>query len=186
MWRRTGSHRETEDISGHAEFARFYERTYPSLLRYLVHLTGDGHLAIELTAEAYAKAFEKRHRFRGSTREEAIGWVWAIARNEVRMHWRGRAVELAAIERLQLPRPAPDDAELARIDDLLTAERDAAPVIGALHELPKDQQDVIRMHVIDELEHSEIAAILGVSADVVRARVSRGLRRLAALAKRGW
>lgn len=170
-------------------FARFYAHTYPSVLRYLTHQAGDAHVAIELTAEAYAKAFEKRERFRGSTMEEALGWVWAIARNELKMYWRHRAVELGALERLELPRLDSDDAELARIDDLLAAERERVPLRGALEELPVDQQDVIQMHVIEEREHAEIAVELGVSTDVVRARLSRGLRRLAdnsTLAQKGW
>ena len=187
--RRTGSRRGPEGISEPIGFAHFYEQTYPSVLRYLAHQTGNAQIAIELTAEAYAKAFEKRDRFRGTTPEEAHGWLWAIARNELKMYWRNRGVELAAIERLQLPRPEPDDAELARIDDVLTAERERGPLRQALNELPGDQQDVIHMHVIEEREHAEIAAELGVSTDVVRARLSRGLRRLAAsnaLAERGW
>ena len=189
LWRRIGSREGLERISEPASFARFYERTYPAVLRYLTHQTVDRQVAIELTAEAYAKAFEKRERFRGATIEEARGWVWAIARNELKMYWRSRAVELAALERLQLPRPDPDDAELARIDEVLAAERERGPLRQALDELPTDQQDVIQMHVIEERDHAEIAVELGVSTDVVRARLSRGLRRLAAnstLAKGGW
>jgi RNA polymerase sigma factor (sigma-70 family) len=179
LWSRTGSPQGLERISEPTSFARFYERTYPAVLRYLARQTDDAQVAIELTAESYAKAFEKRERFRGSTTEEALGWVWAIARNELKMYWRGRAVELAALERLELPRPDPDDAELTRIDDLLAAERERGPLRQALKELPTGQQEVIQMHVIEERDHAEIAALLGVSTDVVRARLSRGLRRLA-------
>jgi RNA polymerase sigma factor (sigma-70 family) len=187
--RRIGSRQGPECIIEPEGFAHFYARTYPALLRYLARRTQDAQVAIELTAETYAKAFEKRERFRGSTTQEAAGWVWAIAHNELRMYWRTRAVELAALERTQLPRPEPDDAELARIDDLLAAERERGPLREALEKLPADQQDVIQMHVIEEREHAEIAAELGVSTDVVRARLSRGLRRLAAsdsLTRRRW
>lgn len=176
-----GAPRGTEPgISEPGGFASFYEDTYPGVLRYLAHKTGDPQVALDLTAEAYAKAFEKRGRFRGGTREEAMGWVWAIARNELRMYWRTRSVELSAVERLQLPRPAADDAELARIDELLASEQQTVPLREALDELPANQQDVIRMHVIEERDHAEIARELAVSTDVVRARLSRGLRRLAA------
>jgi len=167
-------------ISEPAGFASFYEETYPSVLRYLAHKTVDVQVALDLTGEAYAKAFEKRDRFRGSTREEALGWVWAIASNELKMYWRTLAVELSAVERVQLPREAADDTELARIDELLAAERDRGPLREALDELPTDQQDVIHMYVIEERDHAEIAQELAVSTDVVRARLSRGLRRLAA------
>jgi RNA polymerase sigma-70 factor (ECF subfamily) len=181
LWRLAASLRGPERGISEAEgFSSFYEDTYPGVLRYLAHKTGDAQVALDLTAEAYTKAFEKRGRFRGSTREEALGWVWAIARNELRMYWRTRSVELSAVERLEQPRPAADDAELARIDELLAIEQQAARLQEALDELPSNQQDVIRMHVIEERDHAEIARELAVSTDVVRARLSRGLRRLAA------
>ena len=181
LWRRATSRWGPErGISEADGFASFYEDTYPAVLRYLVHKTGLAQVALDLTAETYAKAFENRGRFRGSTREEALGWVWAIARNELRMYWRTRSVELSAVDRLQLPRPAADDAELGRIDELLAIEQQAGPLRAKVDELPANQQAVIRMHVIEERDHAEIARMLAVSTDVVRARLSRGLRKLAA------
>lgn len=180
LWRRPESRDlRVRGINEPAGFADFYESTYPSVLRYLAHQTGDGQVALDLTAEAYAKAFEKRALFRGTTSEEALGWIWAIVRNELNMYWRKKRVELAAVDSLGLPRPAADDAELARIDDLLAAERGRGLIWEAFDDLPADQQRVIHMHVIEERDHAEIAAQLGVSTDVVRARLSRGLRRLA-------
>lgn len=169
-----------ERISTPQDFADFYEATYPAVLRYLAYKTGDGEAALELAAEAYAKAFQKREQFRGNTREEALGWFWAIARNDLKMYWRNRTVELSAIEHLQRPLPEPVDSEMARIDEVLVAERHGRLLRDALNELSSDQQDVIRMAVIEERPYPDIAAELDVSIDVVRARLSRGLRRLAA------
>ncbi len=163
-------------------FASLYSELSPAILRYFAHQTRDAQVALDLTAETFAKAFENRARFRGSSGGEAAGWLWTIARNELRMYWRSRNVELAAIRRLGINRPEASDDELQRIDELVTLEGARGKISEAFAALSPDQQEAIRMHVIDELEYEEIADRLALSNDVVRARVSRGLRRLASSA----
>ena len=50
---------------------------------------------------------------------------------------------------------------------------------SAFSDLSGDQREALRLRVIDELPYPEIAESLGVSEQTARARVSRGLRRLA-------
>ena len=45
--------------------------------------------------------------------------------------------------------------------------------------LPEEHRLALRMRVVEERGYDELAQELGVSQDVVRARVSRGLRTLA-------
>jgi RNA polymerase sigma-70 factor (ECF subfamily) len=163
-------------------FASLYSELSPSILRFFAHRTRDGQVALDLTAETFAKAFENRARFRGSSSGEAAGWLWTIARNELKMYWRSKNVELAAIRRLGLSRHEASDDELHRIDELVTLEGARGKISEAFDALSPDQQEAIRMHVIDELEYEEIADRLELSNAVVRARVSRGLRRLASSA----
>ena len=47
--------------------------------------------------------------------------------------------------------------------------------------LPADQRRAVELRIVDEHGYDEVAAILGVSEQVVRARVSRGLRALSHL-----
>jgi RNA polymerase sigma-70 factor (ECF subfamily) len=55
-----------------------------------------------------------------------------------------------------------------------------------LEELPGDQREAIRLRVVDERPYDEVAAVLGINEATARARVSRGLRALAAsLAEEG-
>jgi RNA polymerase sigma-70 factor, ECF subfamily len=53
-------------------------------------------------------------------------------------------------------------------------------VTAQLARLPPEQRDALRMRFVDELGYPEVARRLQVSEDAARARVSRGLRRLAA------
>ena len=55
---------------------------------------------------------------------------------------------------------------------------------GALAELGPEQREAVRLRVVDELGYPAVAARLGVSEQTARARVSRGLRALAAAVDR--
>lgn len=159
-------------------FSEFYDRLSPKVLRFFARRTWDGQISLELTAETFAKAFEKRGDFRGHSEEQAAAWLWMIARNELKAFWRARSVRLNAAERLGLPRPQSSDEEILRIEELAAAEAASAPLKAALADLPSDQRQVIELRVLQELGYEEIGRRLGVSSEVVRARVSRGLRQL--------
>jgi len=135
-------------------------------------------VAFDLTAETFAKAFENRFAFRGSTEEQAASWLFAIARNELAMYSRSNKVAQAAMARVGLASHALADDDLQRVDELGATEEAREHVRAALAALPPDQREVVRLRYVDELSYPEIAQALGVSNDVVRARASRGLRRL--------
>lgn len=164
-------------------FGAVYAELSPKVLRFFAHRTRHGQVSLDLTAETFAKAFEGRRAFRGHSDEQAAGWLWKIARTELAMYWRHREVEMAAISRLGLDRPLADDDELRRIEDLATVELAGERLEGIYGELSSDHRQVIHLHVVDELGYQEIADRLGLSNDVVRARISRGLRLLAERAR---
>jgi len=79
------------------------------------------------------------------------------------------------VQRIEL---GPEDIE--RIEALIDFEQVGREVKDAFGELGSDQREALRLRVIEGRSYREIAAALGCSEDVVRARVSRGLKRLAA------
>ncbi len=160
-------------------FGAFYVELAPSVLRFFARQTRQAQVALDLTAETFAKAFEGRRDFRGSSDEQAAGWLWTIAHRELGMYWRHRKVELAAIVRLGLERPQAAGDELQRIEDLATIERMSPAIEELCAELSETHREMIQLRVIDELGYQEIAERLDLSNDVVRARVSRALRVLA-------
>jgi RNA polymerase sigma-70 factor (ECF subfamily) len=159
-------------------FADFYEHTYPAVLRFFARETREPHRALDLTAETFAKAFEKRSDFRGASDEQAAAWLWTIARTELARYRRSRKIELAALSRLGLERPSPSDEELRRIEELTALEEAHGHLSRALEVLPAEQSDVVRLRFVEHLSYQEIAMRLSVSGDVVRARASRALRAL--------
>ena len=161
-------------------FAEFYEQTSSGILRFFVRETGDGHRALDLTAETFAKAFEKRSDFRGASDEQAAAWLWQIARNELARFRRSYSVELRAMRRLGLERPVLNDQELLQIERMGAEEDVHEHLQDALERLPRDQREVIQLRFIEALSYPEIAETLGVSYDTARTRTSRALRALRA------
>jgi RNA polymerase sigma factor (sigma-70 family) len=89
-------------------------------------------------------------------------------------------VEDAARRRLGMERIELGREDIERIEALIDFEHIGREVRDAFGELRADQREALRLRVIEGRSYREIAAALGCSEDVVRARVSRGLRRLAA------
>jgi RNA polymerase sigma factor (sigma-70 family) len=159
-------------------FADFYEQMAPQVLCFFATRTEDPQRAVDLTAETLTKAFEHRREFRGASDEQAAAWLWKIAHNELKQHWRSRSIELAAVERYGVEHRTLSEEELLRVERSIAAEELSEQIRDALELLPEDQQEVVRLRFIDDLSYDEIAQELGVSNDVVRTRTSRALRTL--------
>ena len=160
-------------------FGDFYERYAERVLRFFARRVAQPDVAFDLTSETFAVALERCGQFRGSTAEEEQGWLFAIARSQLSHFWRRGAVERAALTRLGIPVVAPDAEELERIETLADLETVRGEVPAALGALSGDQREAVQMRVVGEMEYADIAVRVGVTEDVVRARVSRGLRTLA-------
>ena len=159
-------------------FAEFYDELSPKVLQFFLSRTWEKHDSLELTSETFAKAFEKRADFRGQSDEQAAGWLWSIARNELGAYWRSRSMRLNANDRLGRLQLEASDEEISRTEEIAAAEAVRSDLHKALDELGPGQREVIQMRVVDELDHAEIARRLNVSNQVVRTRLSRGLRSL--------
>ena len=75
--------------------------------------------------------------------------------------------------------PAVGSDDVAWINERAGLDALRRVVAQELGRLSAEHQQALRLRVIDERPYSEIARALGVSEAAARARVSRGLRRLA-------
>jgi RNA polymerase sigma factor (sigma-70 family) len=160
-------------------FADLYAAQAPALLAFFVRRTFDVEVAADLTAETFACAFETRRRFRGSTREEAVGWLYGIARHQLSRYVRRGVVHAKAVRRLGIEVPAVSADDYERILELAGISELRERVAAGYDGLPPDQHEALRLRIIDERPYPDVAATLGVSEQTARARVSRALRRLA-------
>jgi RNA polymerase sigma-70 factor (ECF subfamily) len=159
-----------------------YARDARRLLVWLTRRTYDAQLAVDLVGETYARAFEARRRFGGDPgdADAVAAWTWGIARHVLHDAQRRGSAERRALERLGVEPPHLEPEELRRIEELAELGSLRAALAGALEELSAEQRDAVRLRVLEELEYPAVASRLGISEQAARARVSRGLRGLAA------
>ena len=157
-------------------FAAFYESYATSVSVYFVRRVLDPEVAVDLTAETFALALERRRQFRGRTAQEEQGWLFAIARSMLHAYWRKGRIEQAAVARLGLERPSLSNEDLeyllreAGLDELRDRLSQALDIVRP------EQAAAIRARVLVERDYGEIAAEFETTPDVIRARVSRGLK----------
>jgi RNA polymerase sigma-70 factor (ECF subfamily) len=157
-----------------AAFGEIYDRYLPLVLRWSLRETGNREVASDLAAETFAAALIASPRYRAS--KGAVGtWLLGIARNKLRESRRQHRIENSARRRVGLDQVELTDADLERIDELVSLE---AGVIGLFDSLPPSLRDAVGQRVIEERSYEEIAKQLSCSESVVRQRVSRGLRSL--------
>jgi RNA polymerase sigma factor (sigma-70 family) len=162
--------------------AAAYERDGRRLLVFFTRRTYDAQLAVDLVAETYARAFEQRRRFAAdpADRDAIAAWVFGIGRNVLHEALRRGQAERRALRRVGVEPPVLDADEQARIEELAALGELRTAVTSALADLGAEQREAVRLRVVDELGYPAIARRLGISEQAARARVSRGLRALAA------
>lgn len=159
------------------DISNLYEQTAPDLLRYLARRTLDPQAAVDLLAETFAVICRDRRRYRGRP-EAARVWAFGIAENLLKGFYRSGKIERRAIERMGMVVPPMSSGDFERIEAMAGTESLRAAVAEALDGLNDAQRLAIQMRVVEERSYSEIAELLKLEEQVVRARVSRGLKRL--------
>jgi RNA polymerase sigma factor (sigma-70 family) len=157
-------------LSGDPEdFGRFYDRYVDMLLGYFARRVNDPEIAADLTAETFAAALASRKRFRRAS-TPAVAWLFGIAQHKLTDYRRRGSAEDRMQRRLGMER-----APLGEEDRELIAMlgRDAAWQL--IDELPPEQREAVRAHVLDDRPYAEIALGADTTEAVVRKRVSRGL-----------
>ena len=162
-------------------FHGFYDAYVERLVVFFARRTTDAEVAVDLTAETFALALERRAQFRGNSPQEEQGWLFAIARNQLVLYWKRGEVERDALRRVGCEPPGTDAADLEWVEHVADLPLLRSTVRAALGELPDDQAYAVTARVVDARAYSDVAGEIGVSEQVVRARVSRGLRTMARL-----
>lgn len=160
-----------------SRFRAFYKEHRSAVLRYFARKVLDPEVALDLCADTFAQAFIGRHRFRGNE-EQAIAWLFTIARSRLSDYFRRGTAERKALRRLGIELPKPHSDELVRVEQLIDLEPVRNLVREAIAALNEEQRVALQLRIVDELPYSDVALGLGVSEQTARARVSRALKAL--------
>ena len=161
------------------DISALFEAHRADLLRYFARRTADAEAALDLTAETFAQAAQGRRRCRATTEEERAGWLYGIARNQLAAYHRRGYAEQRAVRRLGMERPAVSEAVLRAVEERAGLDGVRTQLAGALASLTDETRTAVTLRVVDELSYAEVATRLGIAETAARARVSRGLSRLA-------
>ena len=147
--------------------ADLYARHSPATGRLAYLLTGDAHLAEDLTQEAFVRAFG---RFRDLRQPESFEWyLRRTLVNLTRSHFRRQRTERDHLAR----HPAAERTEPAT--DRIS-ERDA--MWRALQQLPSKQRTALVLRFYEDLTDVQIAAAMGCPVGTAKSLIHRGLERL--------
>ena len=107
--------------------------------------------------------------------DDALPWLYGVARNVVRNHRRGsmRRIRLAA----KAGSVVDEAAQGAEVQVIRHAEH--RELLEALRELREDDQELLRLKAWEELPNRTIGEILDISVQAVESRYARALARLA-------
>lgn len=151
---------------GH-DFAQAFESEFPQLHRYLRRRVGPD-LADELAAETFATAYANWQRLEAG--RSVRPWLYGIAANLLRHHWRTERRQLRAYARTGV------DVAVDDLDDSLT-RADAASrrrqLAAVLAELRREDKEILLLHAWTELSDAEIAEALAVPVGTVKSRLHR-------------
>lgn len=163
------------------DISALYAAHREALLRYFVRRTADGEVALDLVAETFAQAAQSRRRCKATTADERTAWLYGIARNQLNAFHRRGYAEQRAVRRLGLERPPVSEEVLRAVEERAGLGDVRRQLAEALATLTDETRAAVALRVVDELPYPEIATRLGIAETAARARVSRGLSRLADL-----
>lgn len=131
-------------------------------------------LALDLTAETFARAALSLGRFRDEADGSAGPWIFGIARNVLRRSLEQSRIETRARARLGLPADR-YELDLDEVATRLTAQRLRPQLVSALRLLTRNERRALELRVVGELPYADVAASLGTTEVAARLRVMRAL-----------
>jgi RNA polymerase sigma-70 factor, ECF subfamily len=149
-------------------FKELFERYAPKLERLMLRELYAREEARDLVQQAFLQLHRARHDFDPAQRFKP--WLYTIALNLKREHFRRRRRRPEVLGDLADERAAPGGAEGA-----LEANRSLA---WALAQIPEENRRVIELHWFDGLSFAEVAKCLGIGAVAAKVRAHRGYQRL--------
>ena len=145
-------------------------RYHQPLFAYLYRLSGNRHLAEDLTQEAFVRLMSRIGQYHFP--QPFKPWLYTLVHNLYKDTCK------AADQRMT--RPAADPAGEGRPEPFDLSERlaDRIAVTAALGQLEADQREVLLLRYYQDLKVDEIARVTGAPAGTVKSRLHGAIRRL--------
>jgi RNA polymerase sigma-70 factor (ECF subfamily) len=151
-------------------FRRLYSENFPALLAYALRRVEQHEDAADVVAETFLTAWRRGSELPAG--DEARLWLYGVARRVLANHHRGGRRRERLGERLR------ERIHATATADPLGEVPERLAVRAALARLGELDREVLTLTVWEDLQPREVAAVLRVSPEVVRTRLSRARGRL--------
>lgn len=149
-------------------FALAYEEHYWAVTRYVARRVES--CAASDVHDAVAEVFTTAWRRRDALPDQALPWLYGVARRVLANEARGRRRRRRLLQRLGAMQAAPPDESVP--------EADRPPALEALRRLPAGDREVLALVVWEGLAGENLGVALGCSPAAARTRLHRARRRL--------
>jgi RNA polymerase sigma-70 factor (ECF subfamily) len=139
------------------EFDQIYSTYFKSVYLYAMQLSGNEHIAEEITSETFYKAINTIDRFRGDC--DVRVWLCQIAKNTYFSYLKKNKKELRVAE-ADLQNIADPDA---LVDKQIAEQEEAHLIRKILHDMSDPYKEVFMWRVFGELSFKEIGDLYGKS-----------------------
>lgn len=176
------------------------DRTFEALFRLVVpfvrHLVrragggGEGHSIDDVVQEIMVRVYQSRQKTFPIEPSAFLRWLKTVVQNDARSRWRARGRHKRAGDRHQRSLSAAGPSADVPVGEgiwkgdsgspeigVLAAERDAL-LYAAIQELPLQQRRILGLRARLGLTESEIAEVMDISVNTVRAHRQRAFRHL--------
>lgn len=160
--------------------ARFFDAYFERVYAYLQRLVGDAHVAEDLAQEVFLQVHRALPTY--DPARDPRPWLFTIATNKLRDHWRSRAAQTGRAEvSLEAEDLGERAAWFASAPGAVSGEEELlAEVRAAIEALPEGLRAAVSLRVHEGLSFEDIGRVLGRNEVAARKRYSRGLAALRA------
>ncbi len=139
------------------EFEQLYNTYFNDVYLYIRRLSGDEHIAEEITSETFLKAIKSIEGFRDDC--DVRVWLCQIAKNNYYSHLKKsrKNISISEIEMSELPDISPG------IEEQFIKQDEIQRIQKVLHDIDEPYKEVFMWRVYAELSFKEIAQIFGKS-----------------------
>lgn len=151
-------------------FTPLYERYFSDIFKFILRRASEHELTADLTQQTFLKAMLAlpKYEVRGTPFR---AWLYRIAFNELRMHWRKRKEVVVNISYLEA-KSLSEEVGLPVEDDRMQ------PLALALGKLNTEKARLVELRFMDGLSFAEMGDVLGIGEDAAKMRTHRVLATL--------
>lgn len=139
------------------EFEKIYSTYFNDVFRYIRRLSGNEHIAEEITVDTFFKAMNSIDSFRGDC--DIRVWLCQIAKNSYLSYLKksGRIDNIEDAELLNIADPN------ETVEEKFVRHDEAVQIQKVLHDIPDPYKEVFMWRVFSELSFKQIGQIFGKS-----------------------